>query len=163
MGSELNMLHLLLALVLFTPLRAQTPVTLKVFGAIPAPVTLTARDLASLPRTRLTATAHDQTGVYEGVTVRDVLTKAGVPAGAAIRGADVAKTVIVTGADGYQAAFALAEFDIDFTDRVAILADRKDGAPLAENARPFQLILSGEKRPARWVRQVVSLEIRAAR
>ena len=73
-------------------------------------------------------------------------------------GAELAKSVIVTGADGYQVAFGLAEFDPGFTDRVAILADRKDGAPLAGNAAPFQL---SEKRPARWVRQVVSIEVRA--
>ena len=36
---------------------------------------------------------------------------------------------------------------------------RKDGEPLAGNAAPFQLIMTGEKRPARWVRQVVSIEI----
>jgi hypothetical protein len=33
-------------------------------------------------------------------------------------------------------AFAIAEFDPAFTDRVAILADRKDGTPLGGNARP---------------------------
>jgi hypothetical protein len=43
---------------------------------------------------------------------------------------------------------------------VSILADRKDGALLGGNAAPFQLILTGERRPARWVRQVASIEIR---
>ena len=51
------------------------------------------------------------------------------------------------------------EFDAQFTDRVAILADRKDGAPLAGNAAPFQLVITGEKRPARWVRQVTSIDL----
>ena len=55
--------------------------------------------------------------------------------------------------------FAIAEFDPAFTDRVAILADRKDGAPLPPNAAPFQLVITGEKRPARWVRQVVAIEL----
>ena len=70
--------------------------------------------------------------------------------------------MVVTGADGYRAAFAIAEFDSVFTDRVAILADRRDGAPLPDNALPFQLVLTDEKRPARWVRQVVSIEVRPA-
>jgi hypothetical protein len=100
--------------------------------------------------------------VYEGVTVRELLTRAGVPSGADLRGAELAKTVIVTGADGYRAAFGLAEFDPGFTDRVSIVADRKDGLPLGENAAPFQIILTDEKRPARWVRQVVSIEVRPA-
>ena len=55
--------------------------------------------------------------------------------------------------------FAIAELDPAFTDRVAIVADRKDGAPLPPNAAPFQLVLTNEKRPARWVRQVVSVEL----
>jgi hypothetical protein len=55
--------------------------------------------------------------------------------------------------------FGVAEVDPAFTDRVAILADRKDGAPLPANAAPFQLVLTNEMPPARWVRQVVSIEL----
>ena len=84
----------------------------------------------------------------------------GTPAGEALRGPQLAKTVIVTGADGYKAAFGVAEFDPSFTDRVAILADRKDGSPLTGSAGPFQLVLTGEKKAGRWVRQVVSIEVR---
>ena len=82
-----------------------------------------------------------------------------MPAGPQLRGAALASSVIVTGADGYRVSFGLAEFDPDFTDRVAILADKRDGEALPANAAPFQLILSGEKRPARWVRQVISIEL----
>jgi len=60
----------------------------------------------------------------------------------------LATAVAVTGADGYRVVFGVAEFDPAFTDRVAILADRKDGAPLPANAAPFQLVLTNEKRPA---------------
>jgi len=91
--------------------------------------------------------------------MRELLSRAGVPAGEALRGAELAKGVLVTGADGYQVVFGIAEFDAAFTDRLSILADRKDGQPLDANAAPFQLILTGENRPARWVRQVVSIEI----
>jgi DMSO/TMAO reductase YedYZ molybdopterin-dependent catalytic subunit len=139
----------------------QTP-TVRVYGDVAKPLTLTAADLLAMPRTKLTAAAHDQTGVFEGVTVRELLTRAGVPAGADLRGSLLAKTVVVTGADGYRVAFAIAEFDPVFTDRVSILADRKDGGPLPANALPFQIILADEKRPARWVRQVVSIEVRPA-
>ena len=50
--------------------------------------------------------------------------------------------------------------DSGFTDRVAILADRRHGAALGGNEGPFQLIVSGEKRPARWGRQVASIDVR---
>ncbi len=84
-----------------------------------------------------------------------------MPAGEALRGRELAQAVVITGADGYRLAYGVAEFDPAFTDRVAVLADRKNGAPLTGNEAPFQLILTGEKRPARWVRQVISIEVRA--
>jgi DMSO/TMAO reductase YedYZ molybdopterin-dependent catalytic subunit len=135
---------------------------LRLTGDVPHELTVTARELAAMPRTSVKVEAHGQKGTYEGVAVRDLLTRAGVPAGEALRGADLAKTVLVTGADGYRVAFGIAEFDAGFTDRVAIVADRKDGDPLPDNAAPFQLVITGEKRPARWVRQVVSIEIVSA-
>ena len=92
--------------------------------------------------------------------MRELLTRAGVPSGAALRGRELAAAVVVTGADGYTVAFGIGEFDVGFTDRVTILADRRDGAALGGNEGPFQLIVPGEKRPARWVRQVASIEVR---
>jgi len=131
----------------------------RINGAVPRALSLTEKDLAAMPRTVVKASAHDQEGSYEGVAIRELLTRAGVPAGDALRGAELAKVIVVSGADGYRVAFGIAEFDPAFTDRVAILAYRKDGGALAANALPFQLVLTGEKRPARWVRQVVSIEV----
>lgn len=152
----------ILAAFVFSMFVAVQAPTVAITGAVPHPLTVTAQDLLSMPRVTVKASAHDQTGTYQGVSVRELLTRAGVPAGEALRGPELAKSVIVTGADGYKAAFAIAEFDPAFTDRVIVLADRKDGAPLTGNAAPLQLIVAGEKRPARWVRQVVSLEIVSA-
>jgi DMSO/TMAO reductase YedYZ molybdopterin-dependent catalytic subunit len=122
-------------------------------------VSFTVAELSKMPRTKLRASAHDETGEYEGVAVRELLTRAGVPAGDKLRCAALATAIVVTGADGYRVVFGQAEFDPAFTDRVAILADQKDGQPLPANARPFRLIVEAEKRPARWVRQVVSMEV----
>ena len=125
----------------------------------PRSVVLSAADLAAMPRVTVTAPAHDRTATYEGVSLRDLLTRVGVPAGEARRGRDLAAAVIVMGADGYRVAFGVAEFDPGFTDRVAILADKRNGAPLTADEGPFQLVLTGEKRPARWVRQVTSIDV----
>ena len=133
---------------------------LRITGAVAHPMTLTRDEIAGMPHQTVTASAHDQSGRFDGVPLIDLLKRAGVPTGEAIRGAELAKTVFVVGADGYRAVFALAELDAAFTDRVVLLADKRDGAALPENARPYQLIVPGEKRPARWVRQVVSIEIR---
>ena len=127
----------------------------------PRSLTVSAADLAGMPRTTVKTTAADQEATYEGVSMRELLTRVGVPTGEALRGKELAAVVIVTGADGYRVAFNVAEFDPGFTDRIAILADRKDGAPLSGNAAPYQLILTGEKRPSRWVRQVTTIELQS--
>jgi len=54
----------------------------------------------------------------------------------------------------------LPEIDPAFTDRVIILADRRDGGPLTDKEGPWQVVVPGEKRQARWVRQVVALTVR---
>jgi DMSO/TMAO reductase YedYZ molybdopterin-dependent catalytic subunit len=154
--------NLVLSLLLVqTP---ETTATVLIFGDVPTALTLTANELAKLPRTILITASANQSAnqpiKYEGVSIRELLTRAGVPAGEELRGPELAKIVIVTGADGYRVSFALAELHRAFTDRVAILADRRDGKPLPQAGLPFQLILAEEKRPARWVRQVVSIEVR---
>lgn len=40
--------------------------------------------------------------------------------------------LVVDAADGYRAVFALPELDRAFTDRIILLADRREGKPLAE-------------------------------
>ena len=115
-----------------------------------------------MPHQTVTASAHDRSDRYDGVPVIELLKRAGAPDGEAIRGPELAKYVVVTGADGYRAVFVLAELAAAFSDRVILLADRRDGGELPENALPYQVIVPGEKRPARWVRQVVSIEVMEA-
>jgi hypothetical protein len=131
--------------------------TVRITG--PRSFTVSAADLAAMPHSTVTVPVRDQPATYEGVPMRELLTRAGVPSGEALRGSELSVAVVVTGADGYRVVFAIAEFDPGFTDRVAILADRRNGAPLGGNEAPFELILTGEKRPARWVRQVTSIEL----
>jgi hypothetical protein len=100
--------------------------------------------LRSSKRRGRKASAHHVEGRWEGVAIRELLTRAGVPEGEALRGRALSSAVVVTGADGYRAVFGIAEFDPAFTDRVAILADRKDDAPLPANAAPFQLVITSE-------------------
>jgi hypothetical protein len=143
---------------LLLSIQSSAPASVRIVG--PKTLTLTVTELASLPRVTVKTTSHGKEHTYEGVAIRDLLSQAGAPSRESLRGTAVASTVIVTGLDGYRAAFALVEFDPEFTDRVSILADRQDGAALDKDAAPFQLILTGEKRAARWVRQVVSIEIK---
>ena len=49
----------------------------------------------------------------------------------------------------------------DVHDGTVLVADSLDGKPLADDG-PLKLIATGEKRPARWVRNLVSIRVQAA-
>lgn len=89
----------------------------------------------------------------------DVLKMAGIPTGESLRGKQLVKYLLVDARDGYQVVFALAELDSAFTDREVLLADRRDGNPLSAEEGPLRIVVVGEKRAARWVRQVRELRI----
>ncbi len=126
-------------------------------------VVLAPDSLRDLPRRTVTVTdEHGTSATYAGADVEAVLARAGATAGSAMRGPALAQYVVVRGADGYRAVFALAELDPGFTDRVVLLADRRDGQPLPARLGPYQVVVPGEKRNARWVRNVVEIDIRSA-
>jgi DMSO/TMAO reductase YedYZ molybdopterin-dependent catalytic subunit len=133
---------------------------LQVTGEVAHPVTFSADEFGRLPRKTVKAKGHD--GVdsqFEGVTLIEILTKAGVPTGKDLRGPAMALYVVIEASDGYRAVFALAELDSAFTDRAIILAERRDGKPLLATQGPLQVIVPGEKKHARWVRQVIRLRV----
>jgi hypothetical protein len=66
---------------------------------------------------------------------------------------------LVEAADGYRVLFSIAELDAKFTDRTVIVADQKDGQLLPASEGPYRLIVPGEKRPARWARQVIRISL----
>lgn len=137
--------------------------TLRVTGKVERPLALGESDLQALPRKHLAVTDEKGAPVtYDGVPVVELLRKAGVPLGKQLKGPQMKLYVIVDAADGYRAVFALPEFDPDFTDRVIILADRRDGHAMAPPQGPFRLVVPGEKRHARWVREVTALDVEAA-
>lgn len=124
-------------------------------------IRLTAADLEKLPHQKVQGADRGQDAVdYEGVPLSEVLKLAGAPLGDALGHGDAPTWyVAVEAKDNYHALFSLAELDPAFTDRVVLLADRKAGKPFAENEGPLKLIVPGEKRHARWVRQVTGLRV----
>ena len=135
-------------------------VLLSVTGEVDKPLQLSGSDVRKLPRRTLRAKNHDGKECdYEGVELREILTRAGVKFGKELKGRLLALVVLVEAADNYQAVFALPELDSLFTDRVILLADSCDGKPLPTANGPLQIIVPDEKRHARWVRQVKSLTV----
>lgn len=98
-------------------------------------------------------------GVYAGVDLRALLTRAGVPEGTAVRGAALRMYVVAEATDGYRVLFSLAELEPSLTDAPVIVADHRDGAALEEHEGPLRIIAPEQKRPARWVRNLARLSI----
>jgi len=143
---------------------AQTDDSLDLGGELPNPQRITAAQLHKLARMEVhTIDPHDSSKeiVYSGTPLVEVLKAAGLRLDSGMAGIreTVAMTVLVEASDGYRAVFALAELDPELTDRVILLADTRDGQPLSPREGPFRIIVPGEKRPARWVRQVRALTV----
>lgn len=123
-------------------------------------VSLSAKDWAKLPRSKMQVKEKDGTEVtYQGVNLVEVLRSAGTPFGEHLRGPRVANYVLVEATDGYRATFALAEIDPSTSDKVILLADRREGEALAKETGPLRLIVPSDKIHSRWVRQVNRISV----
>jgi DMSO/TMAO reductase YedYZ molybdopterin-dependent catalytic subunit len=141
----------------------ETP-TLRITGEVAKPLNLDAHALAELPRQ--TVRVKDRSGAdgsYQGVLLRDLLKLAGAPMGNhQMRGPSLSLYAVVESPDGYRAVFTLAELDDDLAERSIILANARDGHALEAGEGPLRLISPQEMRPARWVKNVVSVWVERA-
>lgn len=144
------------------PARADAAAAIAIGGRVARALHVDAAKLRASPRRALDAADHGTAAHWEGVPLADLLREAGVPLGEALRGRNLALYVRVTAADGYVAVFSLAELDPAMHEGMVLLADRRDGAALDANQGPFRLVVPGDRRPARWVRQVVAIDVLAA-
>jgi hypothetical protein len=143
-----------------TGLSAQS---LQVMDADGESTTITAAQISTLPRVTANTVEHGARAVFEGAPLTRLLELAGVPMGDTLRDARLTEVLLVKAADGYKGAFALAELDPAFASRQIILADQRDGKQLDSKDGPFSVVAPGDKRPARWIRQVVRLELIAVK
>jgi hypothetical protein len=94
-------------------------------------ITVSAATLAGLSRVKVEAKEHESpTATYEGVLLGAILERAGLPRGEKLRGKALRAIVVITASDGYEVVFTLPDTDPAFTDRLVVLADKKDGKPL---------------------------------
>lgn len=115
-------------------------------------------ELSRLPRVNTKATEHGKTSTFGGISLVAMLASAGVRTDS-LRGPALADVLLVEARDGYRTVFALSEIASDLGARAVLLADTRDGAPLAATEGPLRLVVASDGRPARWVRQVQSLSI----
>ena len=120
---------------------------------------LDAKTVASMPHEQVTAAAHDEpSSQWRGVRLEDILSRAGVSMDKPLRGKALASFVRVTAADQYQVVFGLADLDATLGHTQVLLVDTRDGKPLDKDG-PLRLLVPGDKRPARWVRNVSTIEV----
>src|ERR1700722_11321014 len=152
--------RLLVWALVTTGLAAQeAPSTIQVTGAVKQPLTLTADDLAKMPRATVRTTNNGMETVYEGVPLHEVLKRAGVPQGGELRGKALTNYVLAEAQDGYQVVFSLAELDPAFIDNEILLADTANGKVLFGAQGRFRLVVPKDKPGARSVRMLTRLEV----
>jgi len=117
--------------------------------------------LAALPHKTVTVfNEHAKANqTYTGVALMDLLKPLGVPDKP--HGNDLRLYLVADGSDGYSAVYAVAEANPDVHDATVIVADTMDGKPLTDEG-PLKLVATGEKRPARWVRNLVAIRVLTA-
>jgi hypothetical protein len=117
--------------------------------------------LASLPHKTITVfNEHAKANqTYSGVPLFDMLKLLGVPDKP--HGKDLRLYLVAEGSDGYGAVYSVAEVNPDVHDGTVIVADAIDGKAIGDEG-PLKLVATGEKHPARWVRNLVAVKVMTA-
>ena len=156
--------HLLLLPVVFwlaSPAVAQTPATLSVAGLVKAPHSFTLAELQKMPWTTVEASFQTEKGprhgTWLGVSLWTLLDQSGgldAPEKESLR-----HWLVVTGRDGYAVALSVGEIDPAVGHAAAVVAWSEDGKPF-DPAHGLRLILPGDRKGGRDVRDVVSIEVK---
>ncbi len=132
-----------------------------------APVAPTAEPLPFDPtklegfeKVEVKLTEDGQTVTYTGVALASLLEKQGKGSGTmpALRSLSDA-VLLVRGSDGYQAAVSAAAVAMDPKGGRYLLATSRDGKPLEKGQGPVRLIVPGDPKHVRWVKEVVTIRL----
>ena len=124
--------------------------------------TLTMLEFSALPHVTVSVhNAHnDKDESYSGVPVKDLLAMVEPAKG---EGPKVSSnmTVVIAGAtDSFHVAISLCDINPDCRSGQAIVADALNRESIAADGA-FKLVLTEDKKPARWARNLSSLTVRA--
>jgi hypothetical protein len=143
--------------------RYYTPDSLVVSDPYHSPIVFSPADFRALPHVTLKVhNAHTNADEsYSGDPLEILLAKANAPVGKEFRKEALRTYLLASGTDGYSVLLSLAEVDSSFHAGQVIVADERDGQSLGKNG-PFQLIVPGDNRPARWVHNLNSVRVQQA-
>lgn len=143
---------------------AATPSTsLIVTGLDGKATTYSVADLKAMPHKTVSvynehAKANES---YSGVPLTDLLSRAGAPTGEKLRGKGFLQYVIAEGTDHYRVVFSIDETDPANHAGDVIVADTLNGTALTADGA-LKLVSSEDKRPARWVKNLTAITVKAA-
>ena len=117
-------------------------------------------DLSSMPQTRVTVhNGHNNRDeVYTGVALHDLLSASGLPFTKETQRTYLRSYLRAQGTDFYFALYSAAEVSPDLNTSSVIVATQVDGRDLGTEGS-FKLVSTEDKRPARWVRNLVSITL----
>jgi hypothetical protein len=122
-------------------------------------ITLKPETLSGLPAIEQDVSFKTSKGIssghYKGVLFWEVL-KANKAFDGLGHNSELAKTFIVIGRDDYRIAFSVGEIHPEFGNTPMMIATEVDGKPFADGLR---VIVPGDQRGARNVREVVKIEV----
>jgi len=145
-----NILGVALFCVSVTALAQAPAPSITVTGSIAKPITLTAADLAQMPRATATTSNGGVETKYEGVWMHEILQKAGLELGEALRGKALTTYVLAEAQDGYQVVFSIGELDPAMTDAQILV--RQGGRQAAVRKQRCVSTCRGSRQARRPVR-----------
>ena len=116
--------------------------------------------LKGLPQQIVAVNDHGTKRQCSGVLLTDILARNGIPQRDDLRGKSLERSIVIHARDGYAVLFSLGEIAPTLGNNDAIIATRCNGKILDEEEGPFRVIVSGDSKMARSVRQVELIEIR---
>ena len=146
-------------LFLFMATSPAQPV-LTVEGLNGTSVVISADDLAKLPQQTIKTSDHGNRVSFEGVLLQGSAGEGGTSHRREVPQNSRVVLHACRGQGRVSSRVRWAELDSSSIDKLVYVVTKQDGKPLAEKDGPFRLVIPGEKRGARWVRQVTSLKIK---
>lgn len=137
------------------------PATIEIVGSAVSTGTLTPDELSRLPvieqDVRYQTSKGEESGRYKGPLLWSVLEARGI-ADLPGHNAQLKHGFVVEGRDGYRIVFSIGEIDPDFGNAPIQLATERDGKPIVAT-EGYRLVVPGDKRGARYVKDVVKIEV----
>lgn len=159
MSRVLRSIPLLVLLVLCRASIAGAQESLTIEGVGARTLRYTAAQLQALGGDTLRVELHHQTPTtYAIVPLRRLLAEGGLVVDS-LKGRQLTMVVIAEARDNYRVAISLGEMAKGLGGRDVVIAYRRDNAPLTQEEGPFRLIVKGDERAARSIRQLVRLRL----